>query len=418
MAEKNSAFINGSLGVKMSVASVSEDMKIASNRSFMAKVRHLFRGRDLFLHDGAAMRRFHLSSKIQVGAAVVTATAILGAVATLGQIAVSSVSFSHKAAQFASRQSEIMAMEDRVAALKADVAAVKLAARDHAARLEARQTALASLLEGKASADTLAAMVPAIPDQHNLASVDIVKAFASVDAQQTAMASQLRRANDARFAATATLMNRLGIQSTSGGGMGGPYEPVPASTPITPVTTKADPQFRALFDSWKRLDQLQTSLISIPSQKPVTIVAVNSGFGVRSDPFRGGRAMHAGVDIPGPYATPIYATADAIVGRSGWIGGYGNMIELEHGKGIQTRYGHLSSINVVPGTRIKRGQLIGLMGSTGRSTGNHLHYEVRIDGKAVNPIPFLQTADYLLAMQRRAGTAVAMGGPDEVAAPK
>ncbi|HMT44990.1 MAG TPA: M23 family metallopeptidase, partial [Chakrabartia sp.] len=152
--------------------------------------------------------------------------------------------------------------------------------------------------------------------------------------------------------------------------------------------------------------------VAIPSAKPIQAVAVNSGFGVRSDPFRGGRAMHAGVDMPGPIGTPIYATADALVGRTGWVGGYGNLIELEHGKGIQTRYGHLSSILVAPGATIKRGQMIGLMGSTGRSTGSHLHYEVRIDGAAVNPIPFLQSSDYLLALQNQS-TATAMGGPDE-----
>ena len=122
--------------------------------------------------------------------------------------------------------------------------------------------------------------------------------------------------------------------------------------------------------------------------------------------------MHSGVDIPGQYATPIYATADGVVGRTGWVGGYGNLVEIEHGRGIQTRYGHLSSILVAPGKRVKRGDLVALMGSTGRSTGNHLHYEVRIDGRAVNPVPFLQTPDYLVAMQRRAGP-VAMGGPKE-----
>ena len=144
------------------------------------------------------------------------------------------------------------------------------------------------------------------------------------------------------------------------------------------------------------------------------MLSVNSGFGVRSDPFRGGRAMHSGVDIPGPVGTAIYATADGVVGRTGWVGGYGNLIELEHGKGIQTRYGHLSSISVTPGSRVKRGQLIGLMGSTGRSTGSHLHYEVRIDGRAVNPIPFLRTSDYLLAMQKRVN-GVALGGPEDAA---
>ena len=146
--------------------------------------------------------------------------------------------------------------------------------------------------------------------------------------------------------------------------------------------------------------------------RPVQSLTFTSNFGIRTDPFRGGAAMHAGVDIPGAYATPIYATADAVVNRTGWAGGYGNLVELNHGRGIQTRYGHLSSILVAPGARVKRGQLIALMGSTGRSTGTHLHYEVRIDGRAVNPVPFLQTSDYLVAMQRRTSS-TAVGGPLE-----
>jgi murein DD-endopeptidase MepM/ murein hydrolase activator NlpD len=124
--------------------------------------------------------------------------------------------------------------------------------------------------------------------------------------------------------------------------------------------------------------------------------------------------MHAGIDLAAPIGTPIYATADATVGRSEWAGGYGNLIELEHGRGIQTRYGHLTRSAVRAGQQVKRGQLIGYMGSTGRSTGSHLHYEVRIDGKAVNPVPFMEADDLVLAMQRRAQAAtsrVAMGGP-------
>jgi murein DD-endopeptidase MepM/ murein hydrolase activator NlpD len=125
--------------------------------------------------------------------------------------------------------------------------------------------------------------------------------------------------------------------------------------------------------------------------------------------------MHAGIDLAAPLGTPIYATADAMVERSEWANGYGNLIELNHGRGIQTRYGHLSRSLVKAGQRVKRGQLIAHMGSTGRSTGSHLHYEVRIDGKAVNPIPFMQSNDILLAVQRRvaAATRVAMGGPSE-----
>ena len=127
--------------------------------------------------------------------------------------------------------------------------------------------------------------------------------------------------------------------------------------------------------------------------------------------------MHAGIDLAGPFGTPIYATADGTIRRAGWnSGGYGNLIEVDHGRGIETRYGHLSAILVQPGQQVKRGQLIGRMGSTGRSTGSHLHYEVRIDGRAVNPIPFMKSTDYLVAMQKNAGShsmdPIALGGPN------
>jgi murein DD-endopeptidase MepM/ murein hydrolase activator NlpD len=217
-----------------------------------------------------------------------------------------------------------------------------------------------------------------------------------------------------RYQLTAREVAKLGLEparvAAAGAytGQGGPFEAV------EPLKAAADPKFKQLFTSWKKLDQLELGTIAIPSVKPVAGTALTSGYGVRSDPFRGRAAMHAGIDLAGPIGTPIYATADGYVGRSEWAGGYGNLIELNHGRGIQTRYGHLSKSLVQQGQRVKRGDLIGHMGSTGRSTGSHLHYEVRIDGKAVNPVPFMQSNDYLLAVQRRAAAAtqVAMGGPE------
>jgi murein DD-endopeptidase MepM/ murein hydrolase activator NlpD len=187
--------------------------------------------------------------------------------------------------------------------------------------------------------------------------------------------------------------------------------PLIAATSAEAATLGADQNFRSLFTAWKKLDQPQgggigQGAIAIPSVQPVARMDYTSNFGIRSDPFRGTAAMHAGVDIRGPQGTPIYATADATVAESQRRGGYGNFIELDHGKGIATRYGHLSKLLVVAGARVKRGQMIGLMGSTGRSTGSHLHYEVRIDGHAVNPVPFLTTADYLLTAQDRTVRAV------------
>jgi len=173
-----------------------------------------------------------------------------------------------------------------------------------------------------------------------------------------------------------------------------------------------DAKFKQLFMSWKSLEK-PAGTVAIPSTEPVKGMALTSGYGVRSDPFRGRAAMHAGIDLAAPIGTPIYATADGIVGRSEWAGGYGNLVELNHGRGIQTRFGHLSRSLVRAGQRVKRGDLIAYMGSTGRSTGSHLHYEVRIDGKAVNPVPFMQSNNIMMAVQRRvaAGGQMAMGGP-------
>jgi murein DD-endopeptidase MepM/ murein hydrolase activator NlpD len=198
------------------------------------------------------------------------------------------------------------------------------------------------------------------------------------------------------------------IASSSAQGVGGPLEPVGG----------ADPTFKQLFTSWKKLDSISQGAIAVPSEKPVRTAAFTSGYGVRSDPFRGAAAMHAGIDLAGPLGTAIYATADGTVSAAGWNnGGYGNLVKIDHGRGIETRYGHLSQILVAPGQHVTRGQQIARMGSTGRSTGSHLHYEVRIDGRAVNPIPFMKSTDYLLAMQKTDGAAsmdgghVALGGP-------
>jgi murein DD-endopeptidase MepM/ murein hydrolase activator NlpD len=152
----------------------------------------------------------------------------------------------------------------------------------------------------------------------------------------------------------------------------------------------SDPEFRSLHDSWGRTNGApKKAEVAIPSINPVEAMRFSSSYGYRTDPFQGRRKNHKGVDIPGPIGTPIYATADGTIGRAQWVSGYGKYIEVEHGNAIQTRYGHLSGMNVVSGQRVKQGDIIGFMGSTGRSTGSHLHYEVRIAGEPVNPMSFL-----------------------------
>jgi murein DD-endopeptidase MepM/ murein hydrolase activator NlpD len=202
---------------------------------------------------------------------------------------------------------------------------------------------------------------------------------------------------------------KLGYRMPAAGeiGEGGPFD----------TASKGDPTFKSLFASWKKLDSITDGAIAVPSEKPVKTAAFQSAFGQRIDPFERRRKRHEGIDLSGPIGTPIYATADGVVTTAGWnSGGYGNLIKLDHGRGIETRYGHLSAVMVSPGQHVVRGQQIARMGSTGRSTGSHLHYEVRIAGAAVDPIPFMKSTDYLLAMQNGGGThsldgGLAIGGP-------
>ena len=375
------------------------------------RAREFFKPKEVFFHDGKAMRRVALSTRTQVLAAAGLALCATSGIAGAAGVAISAPAVSSTLTNYAEQSAAVSAMETRVASLQAEVATIRKDARTHAERLEKRQAFLASVLAGKGDAKTLATLLPS-DAATSPKSADIAAAFAPVAAKQDVIAGKLLAATENEYRMKAGAVAKLGINPRRLSlAMGGPYEPVPADYKA-PTAEKTDAQFRALFNSWKRLDQLEQAMVAIPSAKPVaTAISLTSGFGVRSDPFRGGAAMHSGVDIPGPVGTPIYATADGIIGRTGWVGGYGNLVEIDHGKGIQTRYGHLSAIRAVAGTRVKRGDLIGLMGSTGRSTGSHLHYEVRLDGRAVNPTPFLRTDGYLLAMERRAAGNVALGGP-------
>ncbi len=210
-----------------------------------------------------------------------------------------------------------------------------------------------------------------------------------VETRQRVLAAMANRLLDERYAAQVKELEELGVADRVDG-VGGPLE----------AAAEGDETFAQLFQSWKRLDNLQDGAIAVPSAKPVEAARLTSSYGTRTDPFKKRRARHAGIDLAGPIGTPILATADGVVKRAGWnSGGYGNLIEIDHGNGIITRYAHLSKVQVQRGERVTRGEQIGKMGSTGRSTGSHLHYEVRIDGRSVNPIPFMESTDYLIAMR-------------------
>jgi murein DD-endopeptidase MepM/ murein hydrolase activator NlpD len=177
-----------------------------------------------------------------------------------------------------------------------------------------------------------------------------------------------------------------------------------------------DSGFRKLLDQWKAFDRPTPPHVSLPSQRPVDSFRYTSSFGVRSDPFRRTATMHAGIDLAAPTGTPVHATADGIVSRAEVASGYGNLVQLDHGASVQTRYGHLSQILVKSGQRVHRGDVIALVGSTGRSTGSHLHYELRVADRAIDPLPFMAGGDEQLALQQAVGpsaaSSFAVGGPE------
>ena len=306
------------------------------NAGFPQMFRKLFKARDIFLHDGKALRRIRIGAGVQASVAAAGAGILSFSIFAAAQLAGGAA---------APDPAQIVQMKREVAAMQKDVAAIKAVAQQ-------------------------------------------------------------------RYSMTSAEIRRLGLQPErfveGEGGMGGPFEPVTTAS-------REDPNFKALFATWKKLETLEQGTIAIPSTVPVQGVTYTSGFGVRSDPFKGRAAMHPGIDLAGPLGTPIYATADGTVDRAEWnSGGYGNLVEIDHGHGIQTRYGHLTRYIVSSGEHVKRGQLIAYMGSTGRSTGSHLHYEVRLEGRPVNPIPFMQSSDLLQSVQRRAAEAnqIAIGGPE------
>ncbi len=145
-----------------------------------------------------------------------------------------------------------------------------------------------------------------------------------------------------------------------------------------------------IFDNiLKKLNEQKNLLASTPSIRPVKGGWISSGFGYRTSPFTGRREFHRGLDIANKNGTPVYATADGTITYAGKKGYYGNFISIKHGYGLVTRYGHLSKILKKRGTKVKRGDIIGNIGNTGRSTGPHIHYEVKINKVAVNPLKYI-----------------------------
>ncbi len=214
-----------------------------------------------------------------------------------------------------------------------------------------------------------------------------------VEARQAATLNAMEESYDAKARRMRGVLADLGLDAgkappaPAAAGTGGPFVPV---KPTNGAGTFERQLYRIGLVR-VHVERLTRVLGGVPVRKPVTgELDTTSGFGVRMDPFIRAPAMHTGLDFRGSVGDPIRATAAGTVSSAGVNGGYGKMVELDHGNGLSTRYAHLSEIDVSVGQNIRIGQIVGRLGSTGRSTGPHLHYETRVEGEAVDPQKFLR----------------------------
>lgn len=189
-------------------------------------------------------------------------------------------------------------------------------------------------------------------------------------------------------------------------GQGGAFVPAPLGA--DELQREIDRLFREVDVRSDELAVLESRFLEkrvkerlMPTTLPVKEAFLGSPFGHRSDPIVGQRAMHEGIDFNAETGTPVVAAADGVVLSAGWQSDFGNMIEVDHGDGLTTRYAHLSRMNAKAGSLVKRGERIGAVGSTGRSTGSHLHFEVRMLGVAQNPASFLKQGEEFALVKRR-----------------
>jgi murein DD-endopeptidase MepM/ murein hydrolase activator NlpD len=301
------------------------------------------------------------------------------------------------------------AYEDRIAELRAQIdrtTSRQLLDQDQFQQklddLTHRQTLLeqrATSLGGAADPVTTGSIRPSSTPMHGNRQSSIGDSLGHVEAsldrveqrQQLAL-NQLENRYEGKAYLMRSVLGRLGLKiGTTPAAIGGPF---------VPVKFAANESFeRSLMRvnlARADADRLTAALNTVPVRKPVTgEIDLTSPFGIRMDPFIHEAAMHTGLDFRGEIGEPIHATAAGTIAIAGWTGGYGKMVEIDHGNGLATRYGHLSEIDVSVGDKVRIGQVIGKLGSTGRSTGPHLHYETRVNGEAVNPQKFLDAGDKL-----------------------
>jgi len=346
------------------------------------------------------VRFIKISSRLQMTVAGIAVAVFIGWAASLAIMAWNQYSAEASLASFEQEKARIATKEDRLDAYGNDLDRV-------VGELDARQ-------------EVLDAMLPMLPDEIRGAGVNVTdssketeetvekigelfpeaRGLAEIEARQIAFVEKITRFADWRAKRAEAAMRKLNLdprtmtQNIDADALGGPF------VPLVPGIGELDPRFERMGLSLARMATLERALDGIPQVVPTSVKKITSNFGYRRDPFNGRGAMHGGIDFKGAYGADIFAAALGKVTYAGWRSGYGRTVEITHGNGMLTRYAHLSRIDASVGQDVEAGDTIGGLGSSGRSTGPHLHFEVRINDRPVNPRPFLETAPDVLKEAR------------------
>ena len=361
--------------------------------------------REILLRSGSKETLLRITRRMQLVTAALGLAFILGATAVILSLAANRSEIDRARAELAARGQVVAIAATKVDGYRNSVRAL---ARDLVARQDfmddlyrthfGEKDAAASALVGapdKATKDRTAGArtrISAAPEAAPLL---------RIDARQRSFAALLthavkRRADESAAAIRSFGLNPDALARSAARAQGGPFVPWRGDRDAMPD------EFEKLATALSRMELLEQSLLTIPSGRPTTAPMQSSSYGYRRDPFNGHAAFHAGIDFPGHHGQPILAAAAGRVSYVGQRSGYGNVVEIEHGNGLMTRYAHLSGFETRVGQKVGRGDRIARMGSTGRSTGDHLHFEVRRDGQALNPRPFLEAAKTILQAQQLA----------------
>jgi murein DD-endopeptidase MepM/ murein hydrolase activator NlpD len=373
-------------------------------RSFV----ELFPERHLYVRSGGEMKGYVLTPKSQMMVAAGVSAAALWMGICSAAMLVNMMSASSTDREIARTQAKYERwIADRQARLNSAVAQLNAGGTGGnagvAADIEKRHAALAMLLtDMKGAPGAAAALTPVINqalasnDQNPAHIVETVRVSQEqlLDAADTFAKSRADRLRLAFRLAGLTPASYM----PKGGALGGPLiesKDPRALAAVLDVDEGFADRIQHAASDMSEAKALEQAAHDLPFAKPTTDAERSSSFGVRVDPFTGHPAFHSGQDFSGARMEAIHATAPGVVSFTGVRSGYGETVEVDHGRGLKTRYAHLAAISVAVGQQVAVGQRLGGMGSTGRSTGTHLHYEVWLNGRAMNPDRFLKAGDYV-----------------------